>query len=125
MFLKRESFLSIYCLKISRKDSYSFSSIMLFCGDCLYKLSNDLIVCLSFSYCFVKLLCFFRTTSYHNLLHNDKLQVIPAGIGTTIKATPVIDNVTVVDVAPMITTLSIDFNFVFRILFIYCFFVDL
>ena len=50
------------------------------------------------------------------LLPNDKPQAIPADIGRIIKPTPVIDNVIDVDVAPMITILSTDYNTVFRIL---------
>ena len=47
-------------------------------------------------------------------LLNDGAQAIPADIGKTIRPIPVIDRVIEVDVAPMITILSIDSNTVFR-----------
>ena len=57
------------------------------------------------------------------LLPSDKVLAIPADIGKINKATPVIDGVIEVDVAPMITIESIDSNIVFRILkFLYFFF---
>ena len=49
------------------------------------------------------------------LLPNDKVQALPADIGKIIKPTPVIDRIIDVDVAPMITILSIDSNIVFRV----------
>ena len=58
------------------------------------------------------------------LLHNDKVQAIPADIGKIIKPTPVTDRVIEVDVAPMITILSKDYNIVFRVLyFLYLFLI--
>ena len=47
-------------------------------------------------------------------LPNDRVQAIPADMGKIIKPTPVTDNVIDVDVAAMITILSIDSNTVFR-----------
>ena len=46
----------------------------------------------------------------NTLLPNDRGQAIPADCGTTIKPTPVTDNVTDVVVAPIITTVSSDSN---------------
>ena len=54
--------------------------------------------------------------SCNSLLDNDRAQAIPADIGKIIKPTPVIDRVTEVDVAPMITIESTDSNTVFRVL---------
>ena len=51
-----------------------------------------------------------------NLLHNDRVQAIPADIGNTIKPIPVTDSVIEVYVAPMITILSTDSNIVFKVL---------
>ena len=48
------------------------------------------------------------------LLANDRVQAIPADIGKIFKLTPEFDKVIEVDVAPMITILSIDSNIVFR-----------
>ena len=53
------------------------------------------------------------------LLPNDKVQAIPADIGKIIKPIPVIDRVIEVDVSPMITIESNDFNSVFRVLLIF------
>ena len=50
------------------------------------------------------------------LLPKDIPQAIPADIGKTITPIPVTDKVIDVDVAPMITILSIDSNTVFRFL---------
>ena len=50
------------------------------------------------------------------LLPNVIVQATPADIGKTIKPIPVTDKVIDVDVAAMITILSIDSNTVFRVL---------
>ena len=50
------------------------------------------------------------------LLPNDRPQAKPADIGKTIEPIPVTDRVIDVDVAPMITILSTDYNTVFRVL---------
>ena len=52
----------------------------------------------------------------NTLLPKDKVQAIPAGIGKIIKPTPVADKGIEVEVAPMITTESTDYNIVFRVL---------
>ena len=52
--------------------------------------------------------------SCNTLLANDKVQAIPASMGKTIKPIPVNDRVRKVDVAPIITILFTDSNFVFR-----------
>ena len=49
------------------------------------------------------------------LLHNDRVQAIPADIGNTIKPIPVTDSVIEVEVAPMITIESTDSNIVFKV----------
>ena len=59
------------------------------------------------------------------LLPNDIVQAIPADIGKTISPIPVIDRVIEVDVAAMITILSLDSNIVFRVLYFLYFFLDL
>ena len=59
----------------------------------------------------------------NTLLPNDKVQAMPADFGKIIKPLPVIDRVIEINVAPMITTLSIDSNTVYRVLkFLYLFF---
>ena len=50
------------------------------------------------------------------LLPSDEVHAIPAYIGKTIKPIPKTDEVTKLDVAPMITIESIDPNIVFRVL---------
>ena len=50
------------------------------------------------------------------LLPNDKPQAILADIGKIIKPKPGTDKVIDVDVAAMMTILSTDYNFVFKIL---------
>ena len=50
------------------------------------------------------------------LLPNDRVQAIPADIGSIINPTPVNDRVIEVDVAAMITILSTDSNTVFKVL---------
>ena len=55
-------------------------------------------------------------------LPNDRVQAIPADNGKIIKATPVIDRGIEVNVAPMITMLTIDSNAVFRVLYYLNFF---
>ena len=52
----------------------------------------------------------------NTLLLNDKVQAKPADIGKIIKPIPVIDRVIEVDVAPMLTILSIDSYTVFKVL---------
>ena len=51
----------------------------------------------------------------NTLLPNDRVQAIPADIGKITKPMPVIDRVIEVDVAPMITIVSIDSSTVFRV----------
>ena len=50
------------------------------------------------------------------LLLNDNAHAIPAEVYKIIKPTPVIDKIKEVDVAPIITNVSSDSNFVFRVL---------
>ena len=50
------------------------------------------------------------------MLANDWAHATPAELGTTIKPTPVTDNVSDVVVAPIITIVSTDSNIVFRVL---------
>ena len=52
----------------------------------------------------------------NTLLPNDRVQAIPADIGKIFKSKPVIDKIMEVDVAPMITIESTDYNNVFRVL---------
>ena len=61
----------------------------------------------------------------NTLVPSDKRQVLPADIGKTIKAIPVIDVVIEVDVAPMKTIESTDFNIVFRVFYFLNLFFDL
>ena len=58
------------------------------------------------------------------LLPNDKPQAIPADIGKLINPIPVIDRNIEVDVAAMITILSTDSNFVFRVYNFYISFLN-
>ena len=46
----------------------------------------------------------------NTLLHNDRTHDTPVDIGTTIKPTPVTDNLTDVVIAQIITTVSTDSN---------------
>ena len=55
-------------------------------------------------------------TLCNTLLPSEKVQSIPADIGKTVKAKPVIYKAMEVDVAPMITTESTHCNIVFRVL---------
>ena len=55
-------------------------------------------------------------TFYNTLSPNDKVQAILADIGKIIKPTPVTDQFTEFDVAPMIMIESTDFNTVFKVL---------
>ena len=116
---------SKYLVKGLNKLSYSVLSITLSCKDFPYYLSKDLIVCWSFSYCFMYLLYFFIVILCIILLTNDKALTIPADIGKKIKPIPVIYKVIEVDVAPMITILSTDSIIVFKILYLLCFYLDL
>ena len=59
------------------------------------------------------------------LLPNDRVHAILAAIGKITKPTPVTDKIFEVDVAPMITFESIDYNFVFRVLYFLYLFFDL
>ena len=63
-------------------------------------------------FCFVFLyFCIRSVLSYVLfLLPNDRAQVFPAEIGTTIEQTPVTNKITEVVVAPIITTVSTDSN---------------
>ena len=56
---------------------------------------------------------FDHLTYHHTLLPNDRVHAIPADIGKIIKPTSVIDKVIKVDVAPKISIVSNDSNFVF------------
>ena len=55
------------------------------------------------------------------LLPKDRVHAIPAEIGKKIKPTPTIDKPIKTDVVPIIPILSIDFNFVFKVLKIFLF----
>ena len=52
----------------------------------------------------------------NRLLPNDRVQAIPADIGKKFRPIPVTDNFYEVDVAAIITTVSTDSIFVFRVL---------
>ena len=59
------------------------------------------------------------------MLPNDRVQATLADTGNIIKPIPVIDRFIEVDVAPIKTIVSTDFNFVFRVLkFFYFFFLS-
>ena len=62
----------------------------------------------SFSYSFLYLLYFFMVILCFTFLPNDKAQANPAEVGNTIKPTPVADNVAVIAVTPIRTTVSTD-----------------
>ena len=51
----------------------------------------------------------------NTLLPKDRVQAIPAVIGKIFKLIPVFDKVIEVDVAPILTIVSTDYNFVFRV----------
>ena len=96
-----------------------FFSKKLSCKLFLYNLSKDLITCWAFSYSFLYLLDFFMIILCITLLPSDRAHAIAAEIGTTIKPTPVTDNVTCVVVEPIITTVWTDSNIEVSVL---CFF---
>ena len=52
----------------------------------------------------------------NTLLLNDRVHAIPADISKILKPIPVVDKLIEVDVAPIITCVSTDSNFVFRVL---------
>ena len=85
-----------------------FFSKKLSCKLFLYNLSKDLLTCWAFSYSFLYLLFLFMINLCITLL--PRAHAIPAEIGTTIKPTPVTDNVTGVVVEPIITTVWTDSN---------------
>ena len=68
-----------------------------------------------FSYCFFYLLFLFNAFLCITFLPNDRAEAIPADIGTTIKPTPVTDEVLDVVVAPPITTVSTDSSIEVRV----------
>ena len=53
-------------------------------------------------------------TLCNTLLPSDKIHAIPADTGKTIKPIPVTDKIIEIDVAAIVTTLSFDYNSVFR-----------
>ena len=118
IFIREDAlFVSSKCLvKRIHRDSYSFLSIKLSCTDFLFTLSKDLCVSWFFSYCFSFSVYFYMIIQCNTLLANDRVHAIPADIGKTIKPIPVIDRVIKVDVAPIITIVSIDSNIVFKVL---------
>ena len=112
---------TIYLVKTLHRLSYSVFLIAFFCKDFLYNLSKDLTVCLSLSYGFLYLLYLFIIILCNILLPKDRVQAIPADIGKIIKPKPVTDKVIEVDVAAMITVLSIDSKTVFRVFYFFLF----
>ena len=113
-FYKKDSFLvSPTCfVKILHKHSNSRLSNMLSCKDLLYKLSKDLIVCWSLSYCFLYLLFLFMIISYINLLPIDNPHAVAVEIGITIIPIPVRLKLIELDVVAIITNVSNDLNIV-------------
>ena len=97
-----------------------FLSKKLSCKIFLYNLSKDLVTCWAFSYSFLYLPYFFKIILCITLLPSDRAHAIPAGISTTIKPTPVTDNVTGNVVEPIKTTVWTDSNIEVSVL---CFFV--
>ena len=74
-------------------------------------------ICWSFSDRFLYLLSLFMNDLCNTLLRIDRVQTIPADIGKRSRPIPVIDNVTEVDVAPMITIESTDSNFLCKVFY--------
>ena len=88
-------------------------------------LSKDLIVFWSFWYSFIYFLSVFNIILCNTLLPKDRAHAIPAKNASTIKPTPVSDNVTDVVVEPIKTTVSTDSNIEVNVLSFSCFFFDL
>ena len=101
-----------------------FFSKILSCKLFLYNLSKDLITCWAFSYSFLYLLYLFMIILCITLLPNDSAHASPAEIGTTVKPTPLTDNVTGTVVEPIITTVWTDSNFEVSVFcFLVCFLI--
>ena len=108
----------VFCFfQILHRHSYSLLSITLPWKEFLFNLSKGLIVCRSFSICFLYLLFLFKIILCNTLLYNDRVHTFPAKIGKIIRPTPATDRVIEVDVAPIITIVSSDSNIVFRVFF--------
>ena len=75
----------------------------------MYKLSKDLLVCLSFSNCILYLKKFSKIVSYTTLILSDKAQATSREIGTTTNLNPATDNATEIEVAPLTATVSTEF----------------
>ena len=103
-------FPSKHLVKVLPKLSDSFLSITLSCKDFHYSSSKDVIVCWSFSYCFLYLLYWFLFISYNIILPKDKVHADAVVIGITIKPIPVELKLFELDVEAIITNVSIDFN---------------
>ena len=104
-------------MKILYKISYSVLSITLSCNDFLYNLSKDLIVCWSFSYCFLYLLILLGINSYNTLLPFDNPHAVAVDIGIAIKPIPVGLKVIELDLVAMITNAPNDFDIVISVIY--------
>ena len=99
-----------------QRNSYSLLSITLFCKVLRYNSSKDLIVCWSFSYCFIYLINLFIFILCITLLPNDRVQAIPADVGKMIRPTPITERVIEVAFAPIMIIVSTDSIIVFEVL---------
>ena len=114
----------MYLSEKLHRGSCSVFTKKLSCTLFLYNLSKDLITCWSFSYSFLYLLSLFMIILSIILLPNDRTHAIPAEIVTTIKPTPLTDNVTGIVIEPIRTTVWTDSNIEKSVLcFLVCFLI--
>ena len=81
-----------------------------------YNLSKYLIVCRSFSYCFLYLIKFCLAISYFSLILIVSPYARELDVGITINPNPVRLNVIELDVVAIVTNVSKDFSFVVNVL---------
>ena len=92
---------------------------MLTCKEFLYNLSDDFVVCWSFSYCFWYSLYFCITISYITLLPIDTPHAVAVDIVIAINPIPVRDKLMELDVVAIRINVSIDFNIVVNNLYFF------
>ena len=126
MFIKKDSYLfsSTYLVKKIHKLPCSFLSITSSCKDFLYNLSEELLNCWSFPYCFLYLLYFFKIIWYSSLLAFDNPHAVAVDTGITIKPIPERLNIIALDVVAIITKVTNDFSIVVIVLYFLYFFFD-
>ena len=111
-------------VEIIRRDSNSLLSLGFSLGFFLNNLTKVLLVCLSFSFCFPYLPCFFQIILYIVSVLNDKTQAASADIGTNNKRKPAEAKVIKVVVGTKLSIVSTVSDFVVRaLLFLFLFLI--